>query len=369
MASLSRAFTTRRNVKVADISTPMPKRSLTTKHSYPPGTIRNKISAPVELISTTNMLSYNAPDIYPNKSPSSSRSSNSGDESDRSPTSVSTPMTSPDTSSIESSPTSLEPNHLSCYFGGPSRQSASSEEAPLIPQRATSHTKKTAEALARKRSVSRMSSPKNSISSRLSSPKNSMSVARSSLNMFAANVETVNQHPFGNELAQVSEIAEEYGISQEKMSIVDKEEQELMSLGLFKFAAEDYMSEIHGLFISAFGDVASHKPIHLYRDLHCTYLSLGQYPGLYLSLHHFVDFHILWADFLKARGRGGAHMGRSGMMDDTTRELAIVWEFGKTSHVHLLGDICNLYIFSVHKMLRVETWGTIDLPDSYRLKQ
>lgn len=87
-----------------------------------------------------------------------------------------------------------------------------------------------------------------------------MSVARSSINMFAASVDTVDQHPFGNELAQVSEIAEEYGISEAKMSSVDKEEQELLSLGLLKFAAEDYMSEIHGLFMSAFGDAASHKP-------------------------------------------------------------------------------------------------------------
>lgn len=82
-----------------------------------------------------------------------------------------------------------------------------------------------------------------------------MSLARSSINMFAANVDAVEHHPFGKELAQVSEIAEEYGISKEKMSIVDKEEQELISLGLFKFCAEDYMSEIHGLFLSAFGDV------------------------------------------------------------------------------------------------------------------
>jgi len=81
-----------------------------------------------------------------------------------------------------------------------------------------------------------------------------MSQARSSINMFAANVDTVDEHPFGNELAQVSEIAEEYGITEERMSIVDKEEQELASRGLFKFCAEEYMSEIHGLFLSAFVD-------------------------------------------------------------------------------------------------------------------
>ena len=113
----------------------------------------------------------------------------------------------------------------------------------MIPKRALSHTKRSAEILARKRSISRMSSP-----------KNSMSTARSSINMFGANVETVDQHPFGHELAQVSELAEEYGISKEKLAVVDEEEQDLISRGLFKFRAEDYMSEIHGLFVSAFGE-------------------------------------------------------------------------------------------------------------------
>jgi hypothetical protein len=73
--------------------------------------------------------------------------------------------------------------------------------------------------------------------------------------MFAANVETIEHHPFGKELAQVSEIAEEYGISEERLSIVDEEERELRAMGLFKFCAEDYMNEIHGLFLSAFGEV------------------------------------------------------------------------------------------------------------------
>jgi hypothetical protein len=78
--------------------------------------------------------------------------------------------------------------------------------------------------------------------------------------MFAANPETMDmhppqpQHPFGNELAQVSELAEEYGISKERLAVVDEEEQELVSKGLFKFRAEDYMSEIQGLFIQAFGE-------------------------------------------------------------------------------------------------------------------
>jgi len=81
-----------------------------------------------------------------------------------------------------------------------------------------------------------------------------MSTARSSINMFAANPDVVEQHPFGNELAQVSELAEDFGISKERLAVVDEEEQELVSRGLFKFRAEDYMSEIQGLFMSTFGD-------------------------------------------------------------------------------------------------------------------
>jgi len=244
MSSLSRAFTTKRSKIPSDAGTAsLPHRSLTTKHSFLPGTIRYKISAPVELLSTTNMLSYNAPDIYPTTRSRSSSSGSESDNSSRSPQDISTPLTSPDTSSIESSPTSPKPNHLSCYFGAPSRTSASSDEAPKIPQRVPSHTKMSAEAMARKRSISRMSSP-----------KNSMSTARSSINMFSTNMETVESHPFGNELAQVSELAEEYGITPQKMEVIDEEEQELLSRGLFKFRAEDYMSEIHGLFLNAFGE-------------------------------------------------------------------------------------------------------------------
>jgi len=80
-----------------------------------------------------------------------------------------------------------------------------------------------------------------------------MSTARSSINTFAATPVAIESHPFGSELAQVSELAEEFSV-QEKMYVTDEEEQELVSRGLFKFRAEDYMSEIQGLFLSAFGE-------------------------------------------------------------------------------------------------------------------
>jgi len=69
--------------------------------------------------------------------------------------------------------------------------------------------------------------------------------------MFSANPEIMETHPFGNELAQVTELAEEYGV-QGQMEVIDEEEQELLSRGLLKFGADEYMSEIMGLFDDAF---------------------------------------------------------------------------------------------------------------------
>jgi len=147
----------------------------------------------------------------------------------------------------------MEPNHLSCYFPTSSRSSsaagsyhqsnASSDvNVPAIPQRALSHTKKTHQALAHKRSVSRMTPPPNSLSN--------ASYARSSLDMFAGKVES--NHPFGKELEQVNELAEEFGVSD--VAVFDEEEEYLVSHGLMKFGAEDYVTEIQGLFGGVFED-------------------------------------------------------------------------------------------------------------------
>lgn len=51
-------------------------------------------------------------------------------------------------------------------------------------------------------------------------------------------------HPFGNELAQVNEVAEEFGGS---LALLDDEEEEMRIKGLKKFSADDYVSEILGL--------------------------------------------------------------------------------------------------------------------------
>ncbi|KAL3417877.1 hypothetical protein PVAG01_10887 [Phlyctema vagabunda] len=238
--SLARAFTTRRHAKNKSIDTSstsstLPQRWGTTKHNFAAGSIqRSKISAPVELISTTNMLSYNAPDLYP-----SARTSSSADESETSPSIMSTPPTSPDSSSIECSPTTPEPNHLTNFFNMVEK----TEEAPAVPERALSHTKEASMSISTKRSMSQISSRKPSFST-------TPSVTTFPAHPIEAPVE---EHPFGNELAQVSELAEEFGV-QEKMDVLDAEEQDVVSKGFFKFCAEDYMSEIQDLFMSAFTD-------------------------------------------------------------------------------------------------------------------
>lgn len=251
--SLARAFTTRKGSKPS-ISAPMPTRSLTTKHSFPSGSIRHKISSPVELISTTNMLSYNAPDLYP----ISTSANSSGDESDV-PGMSHSASTTPDSSIRGSTPISPEPNHLSIYFPAPAaagrKSTSSGEDAPSIPHRALSHTKKTHEILSRQRSLSRVSS--SSGSTRRQASVTSLRVARSSADMFSAQVhahaEALEGHPFGSELAQVTELAEEYGV-REKMQVIDEEEQELLSRGLCKFSAQDYADEIRGLFADLVGE-------------------------------------------------------------------------------------------------------------------
>lgn len=76
------------------------------------------------------------------------------------------------------------------------------------------------------------------------------------MKMFNSNLESSSgpePHPFGNELAQVTELAEEYDVTG-GLQVIDEEEQELISKGLFKFDAEDYRNEIESFFAEAFGD-------------------------------------------------------------------------------------------------------------------
>lgn len=244
------------------------------------GTIhRNKISAPVELISTTNLIAYTAPDLpgqkgvavrpSPKKSTSSSSSFRSADESDatNSTRAPSTSVTSPDLSSNDASPVTTELNGPSSYFNNSnsissskrsntiasshrSRSSAASSttnnDVPALPQRSLSHTKKSHQELVRQRSKSKMTPPPTSLSH-----THSVRMTQDQYNNEPA------PHPFGKELEQVNEVAEEFGGGQ---MIADEEEKVFREKGLLKFSVEDYILEVEQIYQHIFPD-ALQKPL------------------------------------------------------------------------------------------------------------
>jgi len=73
-------------------------------------------------------------------------------------------------------------------------------------------------------------------------------VVRNSADMFGT---TDPAHPFVKELAQVNEVAEEFGLVSTNLV---REEQDLISRGLRKFGVKDYLEEIQGLYGGVFED-------------------------------------------------------------------------------------------------------------------
>ncbi|KAL2756921.1 hypothetical protein ACRALDRAFT_2103078 [Sodiomyces alcalophilus JCM 7366] len=275
MSSISRAFTNRRVKQSVDIATSKKDDAASQRNK----SMRTHISSPLELIHTTNMLSYNAPDI----ARSNSISTTDGPES---PATInSTPPTSPDIDTKEES-RSPAPNHLSCYFmppqeaaGGPTTPEPT--RAPAIPMRSPSHTKKSSlNAVAKQRSVSTMSKE----SDRTVSTKASATFSRTSSTSTAPSTMSRNSlapppkppvpsvpsmpppvtyhqqrpaihaaeppHPFGRELEKVSEIAEEFGI---KRSVLDEEEREMRRKGLRRISPDEYLNEVEALFATFYG--------------------------------------------------------------------------------------------------------------------
>lgn len=268
---------------------------------------RPKISLPVELLHTTNMLSYNAPDLpRPSTSTSSQASTNTDNDYDSAPgTALSSPPTSPDVSPSElKGPPSPNPNHLSSYFGAPRQApqapttTQASVAAPAIPQRAPSRSKQASEdAIARQRSTGRlqkknpsMSRSNGSVSTAHSATPSvmshrsgqSQSSMGSSVSAPAPPVPAVpqakpqptpqppsqhpsqypSQHPFGAELAQVNEMAEEFGVSDRKDDIHDEEERELINRGFCKFSADVYLHDVEVLMAMFFHnkDIRQSRP-------------------------------------------------------------------------------------------------------------
>lgn len=248
--SLVRAFTTRgKKSEAPAISSPM-GRAASHRNGRP--VVRGQISSPVALVSSTNTLAYSAPDINGSHErrifSASSASSSSGEDSDASARSVH----STDMSSVDESPICPEPNHLSQYFKpavdttnnsplqSPTLSHAASFEAPILPQRAPSHSKQAHETLSRKRSVQR-----------LQSPPSSTRVSSEFTPSLGATVEAPRDNPFGKELQQLDEIAEEYGQTVRNAE-QDADVAYMRSRNLGAFAASDYLSEIHGLMADLF---------------------------------------------------------------------------------------------------------------------
>ncbi|KAI4252317.1 MAG: hypothetical protein LQ352_004368 [Teloschistes flavicans] len=245
---LARSFTRRNKRSEPALLSPTRATSIRKRDGHVDHSL---ISSPIELLSTTNVLALNAPDLHTAISQNSpfSCGSSAADESDVSLTfSASSRSSSPDTTSLESGPSPIEPNHLTSYFEKPGRpfseQSTEILSIPAIPSRAKSHTKKSHQAAALERSNSRKAQPPVAIHS-------PVLPARSSIDMFSSNPEA--DHPFGAELAQVDELAEE--IVANEATMLDEEERYMLNNSLCTFTAGDYMDEIQGYFAaSAYGN-------------------------------------------------------------------------------------------------------------------
>ncbi|KAL7927910.1 hypothetical protein ACQKWADRAFT_17185 [Trichoderma austrokoningii] len=311
--SLSRAFTTRKLKMGSDADGKGPQRSHTLRH---------KISAPVQLVHTTNMLSYNAPDLprVPGRhhssdlprAPERTNSSKSLTDSDSVETTESTPPTSPDVAQGERSP-SPKPNHLSGYFKPANARPVDPEPtpAPMIPQRSPTHTKKNSvDAVARSRSITRISrdselsaasrslqafsSRSPSVSTNSSAPSSAhSSMHASALNASissrlakqplapafplgpaptsasaapaASSVQPANatrrhvakdSNPFGAELAQVTELAEEFS-SRSQREQMEEDVEYIRSNNLVRLRPDDYLGMVQSL-SSFFFSEASH---------------------------------------------------------------------------------------------------------------
>ncbi|PNP42507.1 hypothetical protein TGAMA5MH_05248 [Trichoderma gamsii] len=309
--SLSRAFTTRKLKLGSDADGKNPQRSHTLRH---------KISAPVQLVHTTNMLSYNAPDLprVPGRNNSSDlprvptriNSSKSLTDSDSVETTESTPPTSPDVAQGERSP-SPKPNHLSGYFKPANARPAAAAPAepeptpaPMIPQRSPTHTKKNSvDAVARSRSITRisrdselsaasrslqgLSSRSPSVSTNSSAPSSAHSSMHSSVHNSSISSRLAKQplapafplapapttvsaaptapaassaqlsnatrrhvtkdsNPFGAELAQVTELAEEFS-SRSQREQMEEDVAYMRSNNLVRLRTDDYLSMVQSL--------------------------------------------------------------------------------------------------------------------------
>jgi len=130
-------------------------------------------------------------------------------------------------------------------------ESLDSGVVPAIPERALSHSKRAHERLAHQRSLQHMTTRGSMHSSRGSREH------RASVDMFRSPIKE-EEHPFGKELEQLNEVAEEFGgVVRDAECEADKAA--MQELKLAAFSAADYLAEIRPLFSRRFG--SRHMPV------------------------------------------------------------------------------------------------------------
>jgi hypothetical protein len=253
---------------------------------------RPTISLPTQLISTTNMASYNAPSVEdmrmvsrqqaqrssplsqeerpvspagstPSLTDASSVSSRSSHNESVSPTDMSRTDSYFDVqtpaSSVESTPCSTPERKRRTSFQAESPMSTSSTsiDAPAIPQRAPSHSKREHVRLARHRSV------------------------RSSLRAASMKLETMGadgmvmapasvilsrpaSQPFSHELEQLNEAVEEFASSaaardeeiEQSLSTINEDADYITSKDLARCSVQEYLADIEDLTAALFAECA-----------------------------------------------------------------------------------------------------------------
>jgi len=232
---------------------------------------RFQISSPV-LLSSTNVQTRNAPDIATAhklrkvSSVSSHSSGISDKDSDASSSPRSRGASITDNSSVGSSPSSPNLGHSpNSYFGDKAHSSPrkakssvdlkdrarSTDPLPPIPSRAPTHSKVAHEQLARKRSLQTLNAGTNKSWWQLPprsvpAEENPNREARTSIDIFNIH-KSSGLHPFGKELMQLDEIAEEFG-GTVRDAAREADMEVMRTRELKMFCADDYMRDLQPLF-------------------------------------------------------------------------------------------------------------------------
>jgi len=279
MAYLTRAFSTTRPPKSPTIDN-SPQARLQKAISLrkqrvmrQPSTVQ--ISAPV-FLSTTNVQTLNAPDVATANrlrkvSSKLSVSSHSSKASDKDSDTSSVPSRSrgdsiTDNSSVGSAPSSPKlgdspSGYFSSSSSSPPRKAKSSidlqvqarsqEPLPPVPTRAPTHSKIAHQELAKKRSLQTLNAP--GIKPVWQSPPRSVPEEedptrelRRSADIFRSH-QSNSKHPFGKELEQVDEVAEEFNNAM-RDAARQQDLEVMQSRGLKRFCADDYLRDLQPIF-------------------------------------------------------------------------------------------------------------------------